>query len=171
MPLIIEDGTGVPNANSYVNVADLRAFADARGISVPSNDAEGDTAIERALIAAMDYLQYVPCYQGAQTDSEQALEWPRTGVYFNGSLYNSAAIPKQLKEAENRLAIEVLNGTVLMPNVVAADYVTEETVGPITTKYADPTKVGIAPSFPMIDAVLAPLLCGQAAGFLNVYRV
>src|SRR5690242_3202764 len=99
MTLIIEDGTGVPNANSYVNVADLRAFAAARGISVPSADSEGDAAIEVALINAMDYLQYVPCYKGAQSDSEQALEWPRTGVYMNGSLYNSAAIPKQLKEA------------------------------------------------------------------------
>lgn len=173
MTLIIEDGTVVPNANTYVNVAEVRAFASARGITVPAANPAGDTEIEQALITAMDYLQNTQCYQGSQYDSEnQSLEWPRSGVYFDGALYSYAAIPKKLKEAQIRLALEVLAGVVILPNTVASDYVVEETVGPITTKYANPTSVGIAPNFPMIDALLLPLLGTNCKhGFLNVYRV
>lgn len=172
MTLIVETGVVIPNANTYVNVADFRAYASARGITVPAADTDGDLEIEYALIRAMDYLQVAVCYQGYKTDEANALEWPRSAVYFNSALYSDAAIPNKLIQAQILLTIEILNGVNIMPNTVASDYVIEETVGPITTKYANPSKTGIAPSFPMVDALLASLLGGNCghSGFLTVFR-
>ena len=53
MALEIEDGTGKPNSNSYVTVAQARSYALARGVELPAAEA----AVESLLVQAMDYLE------------------------------------------------------------------------------------------------------------------
>jgi hypothetical protein len=57
--------------------------------------------------------------------------------------------------------------------LTAADYVTEETVGPITTKYANPVQVGVRPKLGLVDSLLAPLFgsCGETGFSLKSVRV
>lgn len=172
--LIIEDGTGKTDAQSYASADDVRAFAAARGLSVPSNDPAGTTQIENALVAAVDYLETQVCYQGKKTSSLQALEWPRKGVYFDDEAYPDNAIPRNLKTAQIRLAFEVLSGRDLMPTIsgTAEDFVVKEKVGPIETEYADPTKFSGMATFTAVDSLLAPLLGDKCrhSGFFQVYR-
>ena len=172
--LIIEDGTGKPDAQSYVDVAGFRAFAAARGIPVPSDDTEGNAKVEQSLIAAIDYLETMVCFQGRKTKAEQALSWPRKGVYIDDELYPDNVIPADIKTAQMRLTVESINGIDLMPTISgnAADFVVKEKVGPIETEYADPTKFSGRATFTAVDALLAKWLgdkCRQGVSF-KVYR-
>ena len=167
--LIIEDGTGKVDSNSYVSVDELKAFATVRGLALPSDD-----MLEAGLISATDYLEIEECYKGKKTSSLQSLKWPRTGAYIDGDSFPTNSIPKALKIAQIRLALEVFKGIDLMPTISGSneDYVIEETVGPITTKYADATDFSGTPTFTAVNGLLLPLIgrsCG-GSGLLNVFR-
>lgn len=172
--LIIEDGTGKVDAQSYVTVDEVRAFAVARGLSVPSSDDAGNAQIETALVQAADYLETNLCYQGKKASSLQALQWPRSGVYFDDECYSKTAIPANLKTAQIRLALEVLKGIDLMPTIsgTASDFVVKEKIGPIETEYANPSNYDGRATFTAVDALLASLLgleCRHSGSF-TVYR-
>src|SRR5690349_12886017 len=138
--IIVEDGSGVENANSYVSVETARLYATNRGVTLPASDDE----VAAWLIKATDYLESFACkYQGHKTDCTYPLQWPRTGVVICCVDFPSDAIPKALKDAQCAAVIAQSEGLVLQPNITAQDYVTEETVGPITTKYANPVQTGI----------------------------
>lgn len=169
--ITVEDGSGVADANAYVDVAAARAYAAQRGVTLPTED----DAVAAWIISATDYLESLRCkYQGRKTDCAQSLEWPRTGVVICCEDFPSNQIPKQLKSAQCAAVIAQSQGLVLMPNVTAADYVIEETVGPITTKYANPIEAGITTQFTGLDSLLEPLFyssCGQAGFALQTMRV
>lgn len=169
--ITVEDGSNVANANSFVTLVEARSYAEARGVTLPV----ADDSLAVMLIKACDYLEaQANRYQGEIANESQALQWPRIDVYISGSetAFPSNAIPKQLKSAQSSLVVAISEGVDIMPNYSAADFVTEETVGPITTKYADPTKVGIVPTLTAVDSLLAPLFGSTATGFaLRTMRV
>lgn len=172
--IIVEDGSGVANANSYVSVADARTYAEQRGVTLPVSDDE----VATQLIRAMDYLEAQAClYQGCKTSSDQALQWPRTGAYIGCNQPEneipSNVIPKSLVSAQVQLAMAINAGFDLQPNVSPQDYVKREKVGPIETEYADPSSVGIMPTFTAVNALLAPLFgnCATNRFSLRTMRV
>lgn len=169
--ITVEDGTGVADANSYVSIADARTYAANRGVTLPADN----DAVAAMLIKATDYLEAQACkYQGQKTNCDYALQWPRSGVVICCVEIANNVIPKQLKDAQSALVVAQNEGLVLQPNVTAGDYVTEETVGPITTKYADPIKAGITARFTGVDSLLEPLFfssCGQVGFALRTVRV
>jgi hypothetical protein len=156
--IIVEDGSIVANANSYDSLANVRAYAEQRGIELPSSDDE----LGAMVIKAMDYLEALQ-YQGLKTDAfMQALQWPRQCVEIDETELADDTIPKQLKNALGALVLAVKEGIVLQPNFKPQDYVIEETVGPITTKYANPIEIGIQTRMTAVDSILAPLLKSKA---------
>ena len=168
--LIVEDGSGLPNSNTYADVAAARQYAEERGVELPSDD----NKVAQFLIQAMDYLEAQGCkYQGRRTSSTQALQWPRTGVILGCDLLPPNVIPKALISAQFHLMAAASEGIVLQPNMTPADYVIQETVGPITTKYADPTINGVKPVFTAVDSLLNPLLgiCSGNARPLTLTRI
>jgi len=170
MPITItvEDGTGVANANAYSTVADVRDYALNRGV-VLSDD---DDKVSAQLINAFDYIETKECeFQGNRVFENSA--FPREGVIVNGVTIAADAIPKLLIAASGQLVVAQSNGIDITPNFVAADYVTEEKVGPLTTKFADPTVVGMAPKLGAVDAALAPLfgVCASVGLGLRTVRV
>ena len=169
--ITVEDGSGVANANSFVTIAEVRAYGEARGVTLPA----ADDSLAVMVIKACDYLEAQSSrYQGEIANESQSLQWPRIDVYLNGSEteFPSNQIPKQLKAAQCAAVIAINEGVDIMPNYSASNFVTEETVGPITTKYADPTKVGIAPTLTAVEALLQPLFGSKLEGFsLRTLRV
>lgn len=158
--LIIEDGSGVANANSYVTVAEYRAYATPRGVSLPVSDSE----VETQLILAMDYLE-VQCWRGIPTYDGQSLAMPREQIYISGNLIADDIIPGKVKFAQMQLAIQVNNGVDLMPTVVGGSAsVVREKVGPLETEYATSLTVGTQPYFKSINALLGPYLCNTGFG-------
>ena len=157
--LIVENGSNVPNANSYVNQANAREYAVARGIDTLPID---DDALAAMLIQAMDYIEAKGClFQGYPTNTGQALSWPRTGVVINCQDFDANSIPKQLVGAQVQLAIAISKGVDILPTIKPSDFVIEETVGPITTKYSDPAKIALGDMSANVTAVnvlLQPLM-------------
>ena len=161
--ITVEDGSNVANANSFVTIAEARSYAVERGVSLSATD--DDVAVQ--IIKAKDYLEsFANRYQGEIANEDQSLQWPRIDVYISGSenAFPSNAIPKQLKSAQCATVLAINEGVDIMPNYSASNFVTEETVGPITTKYADPTKVGIVPTLTAVDSLLTPLFGSTATG-------
>lgn len=97
MTLIVENGTGVANANSYVTDAEYVAYAMARGLDVGINA----PAREVELIQAMDYLFSIEAdFKGDRTLSTQENIYPRKCVCIRNALIANNVIPKELKNSQ-----------------------------------------------------------------------
>jgi len=129
MALIVEDGAGLPNAESYVSVADCQAYATAHGLQFAGEA----SALEAALRNATQYLDTAYTYRGQRQTDTQALEWPRTVA---------DGVPREVVNACCELAARALKGP-LWQDVSSSTMgaATEKTVGPITVKYAEATGV------------------------------
>lgn len=167
MALTVEDGTNVAGANSLVEHADILAYAAARGLAFPSAEADG----EPYAIRAMDYLQAQRArYQGTKTYPTQSLQLPRTGMVIDGIDFPSDAIPQEAKDAQCVLAIEAYAGTALLPTTTG-QFIVEDTVGPITTKYSEKVGTTAEPEISAADALLAPLFQGTGGFTLRTLRI
>ena len=93
MAIIVEDGTIVADANSYVTLAEVRAYATLRGITVPA--ADGD--LEKHLHLAMDWFESED-FPSARLDATQSLSFPRDAIVVDGIRYMEGAIPKLVKQ-------------------------------------------------------------------------
>jgi len=93
MAIIVEDGTIVADANSYVTLAEVRAYATLRGITVPA--ADGD--LEKHLHLAMDWFESED-FPSARLDATQELSFPRDVIVVDGVRYMEGAIPKLVKQ-------------------------------------------------------------------------
>lgn len=154
MAIIVEDGTGVENANSYATLVELLAFAEARGVLSIADDAE---ISEPYLIKAMDYIEPLGVrFKGCKATAEQALQWPRIGVVLHGHDFAEDAIPRELKQAQMRLAMEIAAGVDVQPTT-EGQAVLREKVGPLETEYATARGDG-SPMLPAVWGFLAPLL-------------
>lgn len=167
MPLVIENGSLVANANSYVSVADARAYAEARASTLPEENAD----VEAALFVAMDYLESLRAeFQGYKVSpGVQALQWPRTGVQIDGWDFPIDAIPNELKFAQIQLAIESASGTDLMPTGDGREVIRKK-VDVLETEWAPGSGGAAQPVFIKVRAFLAPLLQSGGWGRMKVTR-
>ncbi len=167
MALIIENGTVVAGANSYVTVAEAKTYATARAENFPTDNA----AVEALLVDAMDYLEALRRqFQGTKTSTVQELQWPRLSVVIDGEDYPSDSIPKELKNAQCQLAIDsyAVGGLCPTTDGFAAS---KEKVDVIEVEYAlsnDATSA--TPTFPKADKWLEPLF-KNSSGMLSTRRV
>lgn len=152
MALIVEDGTGIANAESYVSLEDADVYHSRRGNTAWTTAPE--SAREAALLQATAYIDAAYTFAGGARTMTQALRWPRT--WFVG-------LPPNLRVATMELALRALAGP-LLPDVSArttTGQLIEQQVGPIREKYAAGSVTTTSgPRYPMIDALLAPLLGG-----------
>jgi hypothetical protein len=102
MAIVVEDGSIVTGANSYVTVVELQAYASARGVTI-------DGQAERHLIQAMDYIENLS-FKGYKKTDDQPLQWPRMDVYVDGYLVASNVIPDELKNGLMQCAIAIHEG-------------------------------------------------------------
>lgn len=133
MALIVENGTGMDDAESYVSVADLDAYAAARGWVMTSYT---ETGKEVALRLAAQWIDTWRRYKGTRLTAAQALEFPRLGL-VDWSGFEIAGVPKRVKDAAAELAYRSLSGTSLAPDQGRDAFVTKEQVGPLSVSYAD----------------------------------
>lgn len=152
MTLTVETGTIVANANSYVSTTDFTTYVTARGVSLTSG-------AETLLVQAMDYIESLS-YIGTKYTASQGLQWPRSGVYIDGYLFDYDDIPQELINAQMQvaMAIDVGNG----PLVTIARATKRERVGELEVEYmAGANSVAIVRT---INAMLWKILSG-GAGF------
>jgi|TARA_R110000822_G_scaffold50546_2_gene131903 hypothetical protein len=128
MALIVEDGTGVSGANTYVTLAEFKAWADERGITY-----DNDAKVTEHIYRAMDFIERQN-FQGRKANETQALQFPRTDVMIDGYYIDANEIPKELKIAEyEQINIEHLGYS----DLASVDRrTTSETIGSISVTYA-----------------------------------
>jgi hypothetical protein len=97
--IVVEDGTGLANSNSYASEAQLTTYAADRNVTVT-----GTAAV--LLITAMDYIEQQP-FKGNKNTKEQALQWPRFSVWIDSYSIDSDEIPLLLLEAQMEAALAV----------------------------------------------------------------
>ena len=140
MSLIVEDGTGLAGAESYVSVADADTYHDKRGNTawVTLTTAQK----ERLLRIATDYMVavYRLRWDGYRYTTTQSLDWPRIYVPVRDILSVNAypeyvdfdVVPQQVKDACAELAYKANSETLLAD---LEQGVTKEKVGPIEVEY------------------------------------
>ncbi len=170
--ITVEDGSNIPDANSYLSVAQAREYAGNRGLELSVDDDE----VAAQLIVGMDYIEARECdFQGYRTYEDQVLSWPRTSVILNCKAYAVDAIPSQLKGALAQLVMAQENGIDISPNSSSDDFITSAKVGPLSVSFADPTKFGsdLSPNLTAVNALLAPLFgtCETQSFSLMTVRV
>lgn len=155
MPIIVEDGSIVAGANSYVSLDDARAYVTERNAELPADDGEA----EAVLFKAMDYLESFDArFKGDRVERDQPLSWPRTGVVIENWSWSSDEIPRQLIAAQLALVLEGNAGADHFNPAPVTTAQTRKKVGPIEVEYANPgasSKVSkTAPSSTLINLLL-----------------
>ena len=120
MAFLVEDGSGVPLANSYVTAAYAGTHHADRG-----NTAWTDfTAPEQlaALIRASEYIdkRFGPRFRGVRKTKGQGMEWPRIDAFDNDGYALSGVddLPRNLEKAAAEYALRALICGVLAPDPI-----------------------------------------------------
>ncbi|QAZ45949.1 DnaT-like ssDNA-binding protein [Mesorhizobium sp. Pch-S] len=160
--LIVEDGSGLANAESYVSVSDAVAYAAARALTFPASPTDKAEAALRRATAYIDNT-YRTRFPGQRKEFRlQALEWPRVGVVdMNGFPVTSDEIPVEIVRAACEAAVRELAAPgSLTPDVTPGKVKKRAKVGDIEVEYAVGGG-GVAsqqPISPIIDGILAALI-------------
>jgi hypothetical protein len=127
MTIIVEDGSIVANADSYVSVANYMTWADARSIEYDSS------LLESQILRAMDYIETLR-FIGQKSTKGQPLQFPRVGVVVDGYELDYDEIPDQLKKAVYESIKAESDGNSQLANVERTTL--REKVGEIEVQYA-----------------------------------
>jgi hypothetical protein len=137
MALIVEDGTGQTEAESYITVAQFKTYADGRGYDYST---VADSFIEQKLRLASGYIDSQFRFKGNRKTPTQALEFPRLNL-IDWSGYDIQGLPKRLKDACAELAFKALTAD-LYVDQNRGGKVKSESVGPLSVTYADDAPTG-----------------------------
>ena len=164
MALVVEDGTVVAGANSYISVADATDYLTQRGYTIWTPLLEGEK--EQALVRATDYLATYT-WRGNRVSADQLLDWPRSGAVMYGFDVAETVIPLALKNACAELAIRAA-AAALMPDIPFDETgrlvtKTVDKIGPIDEERSYATRGPLSipvltRRYPQVDHMLAQLV-------------
>ena len=129
MALVVEDGSVVAGANTYVTLAEFKAWADDRGITYGT-----DAAVTQQIYRAMDYFERLQ-FIGNKANENQPLQWPRTEALIDGYYADATEIPAPVKTAlYESIVVEAAGNSEL--DVLDRKTIPEK-IGDIEVQYAD----------------------------------
>lgn len=161
--LTVEDGTGLPNAESYVSTAELASYLSKWGLKgVTSVTADQEVLLRKATRAVDAIYSFI----GNQASNEQTLQWPRVGRDV------PPGVPQSLKDATCEMAYVYVSGDPLAPQAAGSSGLVEITKQvdslKTTKKWADGQYTDAASnSIRKVTFVIQPLL-DQTPGSLMV---
>lgn len=165
MPIIVEDGSLVANANSFVDRADYIAYAASIGVVIPD-----DVSADAELIDAAEFIaQHEANLKGNKVQRSQSAPFPRTGLVIDGWHWGSDEIPRNVILCQLAFALDVHAGRDLWnrevnPNLAVKK---ERFEGLATVDYAISEKTGQKLSRTSKgDALLSSLL--NSNGIFNI---
>jgi hypothetical protein len=165
MALIVEDGTGLANAESFISVAAADTYHANRGNTVWAG---ADAVKEAALRRATDFMQqtFRTRWKSFRVTSTQALDWPRAWVELPDAPYGYGSfaayvpnnvVPTEVKNACAELALAALSENL---NPALDRTTSKETVGPISVEYDESSPE--YKRYRNVDMLLAPYLTGSS---------
>ena len=99
MALIVEDGTGLANAESYISTAELQQYLTNYGLTGPTDEASSEIYLRRATRAINTLFRFT----GEKYDEDQALHFP-TGDD------EPDVIPQAVKDATAEMVVIMFSG-------------------------------------------------------------
>ncbi len=122
LTLTVEDGTSKADANTYISLDDANTYFEGRLNVSPWTDAS-DATKQAALVQSARILDHYVAWLGYKTDQDQAMQWPRWGICYEGSRYyecpdqpqtwiyalDSETIPQEIKDAQCELALVLIS--------------------------------------------------------------
>ena len=131
--MIVENGNGLPNADSYVSVEFADSYFSARGVSAWASLTTEQK--EQALIRGTDFIDNVFQWCGKKATAEQSLRFPRVNLKdYEGNAIEG--IPNCLKQAVCDVAIVASNGTELFEVSEHNGDVLSETITSLSFTYS-----------------------------------
>ena len=160
--LIIEIGTGAPDAESYASIAAADARCASLGLTAWAALAEADKEI--ALRKSMIFMAtYRTRWVGRRVYQHQALDWPRYNVVVDSFTVPSNIVPLDVVNACVDLAVRAGSGEDLLPDLdTGSNAIKKDKTGPLETEYFQNT-TDARERFVAVDAILAPYF-GAAGG-------
>jgi len=159
--LIVEDGSGVPDANVYSTLDAFKAYTPRGGLSIPTS--ADDTTLEKALIRGTAYIEgaYSYGWPGYRMTQTQGLSWPRYEAWdVDGCAL--IGVPTGIKYACFEAAlIELSEPGALTEALEHGGMITREKVGNLETGYASGAPVGMV--YPVLKNCLAGILKGNGS--------
>ncbi len=162
--IILEDGTGVSNANSYVTLAEANTYFTNTGNLGWGGEDDFKTQNLINATAALD-ATYGPRFISMLRDNvDQALLWPRDQVWDRHSRrINNGVIPTPLKNAQFEMALLAQNGVDLYPEGRKDNNLTSEsvTIGEISESKSyqkSPAEQAMYEGFRKVEQILWPIL-------------
>lgn len=106
MALIIENGSLVVNADSFVTRADYIAHAAAMGVTIADT-----VAADIQLIKAAQFIgSHEGRLKGSLVDRDQPLAYPRDDLTLDGFAWEKTEIPRQVIGLQLAVALEINEG-------------------------------------------------------------
>lgn len=161
--LIVEDGSGVVNADSYVSSANADAYHSAFGNAAWASAT--DPQKDAALRSATQYLDSRYRFKGVRKTYAQALMWPRSSVWLDG-VYLLWPV-NRVVQATCELGLRALAARLQSD---APDQITlHEKVGDLEDTLSGSNNAGQV-RFAVVDDLLRPFATAGAGSTLRLER-
>jgi hypothetical protein len=172
MAIVVEDGTGFPNAQVVASVAEANAYFAARGEPEPIV-----ATMDAALVRGWQYIEsaYRGRWKGRKVWELQALAWPRQGIIDEeGFEIRPNIVPKLVKSANAHAALLHIQGVDLEAAASATTTLTREVnkVGDVSSEkeYASAASQRSA-GFLVIDSYLSGLVISKPGSDFGMVRL
>jgi hypothetical protein len=162
--LIVENGNGLTDSNSYISLDDATSYHAQRGNADWANASEDDQTA--ALITATESLEllYGEQFMGSLIwETQQALLFPRIDFEDNtGRWILWGTIPSNLAKAQAEIALMVIQETNVFPmqaetqNIASTSLKVDDFESKVN--YLTPAQGETFAGFRKVDLLLAPLL-------------
>jgi hypothetical protein len=160
MALIVEDGTGLSTAESYISVADANTYIAAYRGANATWDAATEASKEVAARQATKYLDGTNTWKGQKEFSTQSLDWPRIYAYDEtGAAYDG--IPTALEQATAEVMFLIITGETITETVTRSGQTIREKVDVIEVEYAE--GASFQPHYPIVSRLIGDLVAGSSA--------
>ena len=160
MALVVEDGSIVTGANSYVSLADSQAYVTDRGF-LDEISGEPIQLTEGHLLRAVDYINaHRKVFKGIkQTSPDLDMQWPRREVEIDEYDLPPNVIPQCIIHAQIETAIEIAQDRDPF-ETISSERITREKIDVIEYEYDLTQGDGEQPSFDYktIRALLRPVI-------------
>jgi hypothetical protein len=163
MAIVVEDGTCIADANSYVGTDDFETYCENAGYTIPSGDEE--SALIRATLA-LD-AAYRTNYPGYRTLGRmQGLDWPRTAAYdYEGYVIDTKTIPREIIKATCEMAIrEIATPGIMQPDLKRGGFIRSMRAGSVEITYGGSNNRTI---FTIIDGIMSSLLGSMSSASIS----
>lgn len=172
--LIVEDGTGKVDAESYVDVDAADAYTASRLIDVWHASELTTLQKEAALRRSTDYidLEYGLKLKGVKANPLQALQFPRKEVYLPKSFepYPDDIIPVAVSRACIELAVIALSGPLYSIEDQTRVVIEESKgVGPLSKRFRYSEPESLQRLYKQVEQLMLPFV--EHVGALRSFRV